>query len=198
MKSERGKKYALIAAICYEIYAIYTIISFRNAAGFRFILWIALLGIAATLFMKNRKAVIVTVGLRALYEAYWLICNFFSLSFYILPLCNFVGYIAVIGLVVLALRERRVGKKVVKKLWFVPAAVVGLGQITVLLEDISHYIISRFGGWGAVPRVYAGNMFEFGVEFVALLFVGMWLRESASPTQVAPIATPASDSVSTL
>ena len=77
-KTESGKKYALIAAICYAVYAIYNIIDgiiyvsnyeYATITVFNILFWIGMLGMAVALFVKNQKIVIAAAGDNALLGA---------------------------------------------------------------------------------------------------------------------------------
>ena len=165
-KTESGKKYALIAAICYAVYAIYNIIDviiyvsnyeYATITVFKILFWIRMLGMAVALFVKNQKIVIAAAGVNALLGAYYTV-TYFSLW----NLCDFLAYASVVVFVILTLK----GNDVVKKIWFVPAAVLLLGCV-----------ISA--AWK--------SMLVSIVEIVALLFVGMWIKEDATPAEAAPV-----------
>ena len=173
-KTESGKKYALIAAICYAVYAIYNIIDgiiyvsnyeYATITVFNILFWIGMLGMAVALFVKNQKIVIAAAGVNALLGAYYIVA-YFSLW----NLCDFLAYASVVVFVILTLK----GNDVVKKIWFVPAAVLLLGCVIDWIEFLSATWIWK-------------SMLVSIVEIVALLFVGMWIKEDATPAEAAPV-----------
>lgn len=173
-KTESGKKYALISAICYAVYAIYNIIDviiyvsnyeYATITVFKILFWIGMLGMAVALFVKNQKIVIAAAGVNALLGAYYIV-TYFSLW----NLCDFLAYASVVVFVILTLK----GNDVVKKIWFVPAAVLLLGCVIDWIEFLSATWIWK-------------SMLVSIVEIVALLFVGMWIKEDATPAEAAPV-----------
>lgn len=173
-KTESGKKYALIAAICYAVYAIYNIIDgiiyvsnyeYATITVFNILFWIGMLGMAVALFVKNQKIVIAAAGVNTMLGAYYIV-TYFSLW----NLCDFLAYASVVVFVILTLK----GNDVVKKIWFVPAAVLLLGCVIDWIEFLSATWIWK-------------SMLVSIVEIVALLFVGMWIKEDATPAEAAPV-----------
>lgn len=176
-KTESGKKYALIAAICYAVYAIYDIINviifvsnFEHATitVFNILFWIGMLGMAVALFVKNQKIVIAAAGVNALLGAYYIV-TYFSLW----NLCDFLAYASVVVFVILTLK----GNDVVKKIWFVPAAVLLLGCVIGWIT----------GGYFEVLSAAWKSMLVSIVEIVALLFAGMWVKEIVAPAEASPV-----------
>lgn len=176
-KTESGKKYALIAAICYAVYAIYNIIDviiyvsnyeYATITVFKILFWIRMLGMAVALFVKNQKIVIAAAGVNALLGAYYIV-TYFSLW----NLCDFLAYASVVVFVILTLK----GNDVVKKIWFVPAAVLLLGCVIGWIT----------GGYFEFLSAAWKSMLVSIVEIVALLFVGMWIKEDATPAEAAPV-----------
>lgn len=176
-KTESGKKYALIAAICYAVYAIYNIINriiyvsnseYATITVFNILFWIGMLGMAVALFMKNQKIVIAAAGVNALLGAYYIV-SYFSLW----NLCDFLAYASVVVFVALTLK----GNDVVKKIWFVPAAVLLLGCVIGWIT----------GGYFEFLSAAWKSMLVSIVEIVALLFVGMWVKEVVAPAEASPV-----------
>ena len=176
-KTESGKKYALIAAICYAVYAIYNIINgiiyvsnseYATITVFNILFWIGMLGMAVALFVKNQKIVIAAAGVNALLGAYYIV-TYFSLW----NLCDFLAYASVVVFVVLTLK----GNDVVKKIWFVPAAVLLLGCVIGWIT--SGYFEFLSAAWK--------SMLVSIVEIVALLFAGMWVKEIVAPAEASPV-----------
>ena len=171
---ESGKKYALIAAICYAVYAIYNIIDgiiyvsnyeYATITVFNILFWIGMLGMAVALFVKNQKIVIAAAGVNALLGAYYIV-TYFSLW----NLCDFLAYASVVVFVILTLK----GNDVVKKIWFVPAAVLLLGCVIDWIEFLSATWIWK-------------SMLVSIVEIVALLFAGMWVKEIVAPAEASSV-----------
>lgn len=124
-----------------------------------------MLGMAVALFVKNQKIVIAAAGVNTLLGAYYIV-TYFSLW----NLCDFLAYASVVVFVILTLK----GNDVVKKIWFVPAAVLLLGCVIDWIEFLSATWIWK-------------SMLVSIVEIVALLFVGMWIKEDATPAEAAPV-----------
>ena len=173
-KTESGKKYALIAATCYAVYAIYNIIDviiyvsnyeYATITVFKILFWIGMLGMAVALFVKNQKIVIAAAGVNALLGAYYIV-TYFSLW----NLCDFLAYASVVVFVILTLK----GNDVVKKIWFVPVAVLLLGCVIDWIEFLSATWIWK-------------SMLVSIVEIVALLFAGMWVKEIVAPAEASPV-----------
>lgn len=176
-KTESGKKYALIAAICYAVYAIYNIINriiyvsnskYATITVFNILFWIGMLGMAVALFVKNQKIVIAAAGVNALLGAYYIV-TYFSLW----NLCDFLAYASVVVFVILTLK----GNDVVKKIWFVPAAVLLLGCVIGWITG--RYFEYLSAAWK--------SMLVSIVEIVALLFAGMWVKEIVAPAEASPV-----------
>ncbi len=173
-KSETGKKYFLIAAICYMVLGLYSIVarifishSFVEHIVSSVIFWIATIGMATALFMKNKKAVVAAAGVKALYVAYYTISSF-SLS----NLCDFIAYAGAVVLIVLSIK----GNSAVKEIWFIPA----LAQLVSYIIDwiLWHYFRFHYFYWKTV-------LFAL-VEIAGLLFTGMWIKGDATSAQAAP------------
>ena len=183
-KTESGKKYALIAAICYAVYAIYNIIDgiiyvsnyeYATITVFNILFWIGMLGMAVALFVKNQKIVIAAAGVNTLLGAYYIVTYFslWNLCDFLGNLCDFLAYASVVVFVILTLK----GNDVVKKIWFVPAAVLLLGCVIGWING--GYFRYLSAAWKPIL---------FGiVEIAALLFAGMWLKEDAMPAEASPV-----------
>lgn len=167
----------MIAAICYAVYAIYNIINgiifvsnseYATITVFNILFWIGMLGMAVALFVKNQKIVIAAAGVNALLGAYYIV-TYFSLW----NLCDFLAYASVVVFVILTLK----GNDVVKKIWFVPAAVLFLGCVIGWIT----------GGYFEVLLAAWKSMLVSIVEIVALLFAGMWVKEIVAPAEASPV-----------
>ena len=177
VKTDNAKKFSLIAAICYTIYALYNIINriiyvsnsdYATITALNIIFWIAALGMAVTLFMKNKKAVVAAAGVNALLGAYYII-SYFSLW----NLCDFVAYAGAVVLIALSIK----GNSAAKKIWFVPALALLVGCVIGWING--GYFRYLSAAWKPIL---------FGiVEIAALLFAGMWLKEDAMPAETAPV-----------
>ena len=184
-KTENAKKFSLIAAICYTIYALYYIIiqiiyvsNFDSVTitALCVIFWISALGMAVTLFMKNKKAVVAAAGVYALFVAYCIncYCNHWKISYFSLwNLCDFVAYAGAVVLIALSIK----GNSAVKKIWFVPALVLLVGFVIGWIN--SGYLRFLSIVWVDILL----GLFEIG----ALLFVGMWIKEDTTPAAAAPV-----------
>ena len=176
-KTESGKKYALIAAICYAVYAIYNIINriiyvsnseYATITVFNILFWIGMLGMAVALFVINQKIVIAAAGVNALLGAYYIV-TYFSLW----NLCDFVAYAGAVVLIALSIK----GNSTVKKIWFIPALVLLIGCVIGWING--GYFRYLSAAWKPIL---------FGlVEIAALLFVGMGIKEDATPVEAAPV-----------
>lgn len=173
-KTENAKKFSLIAAICYTIYAIYKVIisvsnsDYATITALGVIFPIAALGMAVTLFMKNKKAVVAAAGVNALLGTYSII-NYLSLG----NLCDFVAYAGAVVLIALSIK----GNSAVKKIWFVPALVLLVGCVIGWI---------KYGSFRYLSVQWRPILFSI-VEIAALLFAGMWLKEDAMPAEAAPV-----------
>ncbi len=186
-KLKKGKKYALIAAICYAIDVILSIISWIGDIILSIIGWIGYveydhypimaldvvsivifwsiwIGFAVTLFMEKMKALIFLVGAYVLYY----ICNtaISGIIFYFPNLIRFFAYGALFVVVGFALN----GSSAVRKLWVLPSAVMMLQYILHLIFVGNPYYM--FGSWSLMIRAI--------VEVAALVFVGLWLKENVT------------------
>ena len=101
-----------MAGVCYGIKGLYIIIThityalesdYAPITALDIIFWIAMLGMAVTLFLKNEKAIIAAAGVNALLDLYYFV-HYFSLS----GLLDFVAYASVVALLVFALKKNDV------------------------------------------------------------------------------------------
>lgn len=180
-KSESGKKYALVAAICYVVCATYNIINriiyvsnsdYDSITVLDVLYWIAIIGMAVALFTKKDKILLGAVGINALLGAYYIISYFsyfslWNLLFSLRYLLNFVSYAALTALLVLALK----GNVSVKKIWFVPGAAASLGCLIGWIQ---------YGYFSYISATWKMMFFNV-IEIAAIFFIGMWLKESVAP-----------------
>lgn len=175
MKSESSKKYALIAAICFAVYVLRNIIKavtltiqnpgYLSYLGIQiWIYWGGMLGMAAALFLRNKKIVIGASGVLALRYAYFTFMNSFLLEFF--------EYAIIVVLIILSLKESAVPKKI----WFVPAALL-------LVGSVEHWITY---GYFSLLSEAGKDMLLKTIEIAALFFTGLWLRGDPAPAKAAP------------
>lgn len=180
-KSESGKRYAQIAAICYAIILIYRIIIridvFKEdwyKIGVISGIWlIILIGYVVTLFLKNTKAVLLVIGVDLLRNVYYLI-YFFS-AWIVL---RFMVSIVLVILILMAIR----GDSAVKKLWFIPGIVMMLGDICLLI----YTQCDSFFSYANLGLALSTTLFDL-IDVMALIFIGMWLKEKVAFVSVAPV-----------
>lgn len=159
------KPYAFMAGVCYAIYGLYKIIEritfvqnskYASITALNVIFWIAMIGIAVALFLKNEKAVIAAAGVNALIELYELIAYFNFLNLF----C-FIAYALVITLILLTLKKNIV----VQKIWFTAGVAQLLGPLIY---------------WDLIYVLYMPKPWIFFslVEVGGLLLIGLWLKEN--------------------
>lgn len=192
-KSETEKKYSLIAAICYTVYVLYCIINaivfvlqydYATITAWDIIFWIPSISMAVALFMKNKKAVVVAAGIKVLYNAcyfFFYVRHLFSDSKYFLYDCVYflwkfsalAAYISAVVLIILSIKCN----SIVKKIWFLPSVVLISGCII-------HWITNHY--FFMFSHVWDSMLFSI-LECVALLFVGMWIKEGITASNTAPV-----------
>lgn len=161
--------FSLIAAMCFFIYAIFNLIYLGHRLKFTTLLYYigivsSTAAMSVTLVIKNKKAVMVAAIISAILPFIHLLAYLISYSSFLLSdIFDVLAYVGVIVLIVLSLKRN----KIVKKIWFVPAATMFLFEIPTVISIISvlatGYRLSRL-----IILVSA---------IVALLFVGLWLKE---------------------
>ena len=173
--------YSLIAAIIYTVIAVCTILKIVSVPSFRpaflpdnrgaysigncIVNWIVLLGLPVTLFMKNKKAVAAIASVQFPYRFFISVC-----LLQIWPILNLLDYAVLIGLIVLAIKE----KKCVKKIWFLPCALSFSEKIIGWIRFGFTFLTENSGAWGVL------DILQIIAEFFALLFVGMWIKDNIS------------------
>lgn len=174
ISTDKGKKYALIAAICYLIIATYEIIyrinivrnyDFASITALNILFWIILISFAVALFIKKTKALIFVAGADAMLNIYYLI------SYFTLPnLFTFIASGILVFILVLSLN----GNDIVKKLWFIPGLARIFSNIIIWIsyEYFSHISIA----WKFI-------LLDI-INAAALIFIGLWLegKDTAAPT----------------
>lgn len=168
MQKSEKKPYALMAGVCYGINGLYTIITrityalesdYAPITALNIIFWIAMLGMAVTLFLKNEKAIIAAAGVNALLDLYYFV-HYFSLS----DLLNFVAYASVVALLVFALKKN----DVVQKVWFIAGAAMLLG---CLIGWIDGYLYFSY-----ISESWKSILFSL-IEIGGLTLLGLWIKE---------------------
>ena len=173
-KSEIGKKYALVAAICYAAIAIYSIInpiiSAHNYPGYvsitavNILTWVILIGFAVVLFMKNKKALLAVAGVNTVLNMYFLI-QYFSLF----NLFDFIAYAALIIIIILALKSNISATKI----WFSAAVLLFVGSLIMWIE---------YGYFSYLSAAWKSILVTI-IECVALMLSGMWIKNDLSPAE---------------
>ena len=175
--AENGKKYSIIAAICFAVLAVYYVISdivYYSGNEYSFLSfldilsWAIAIGFAVTLFLKNKFAVTIVSGIYALLHAYYIV-RFFSLY----DLLHFLAIVAVVVILALSLKNNQITKKI----WFIGAALLFVGTLIFWIQD---------GCFEYISVVWKAMLSDL-VEIVAFLFVGLWVKESITSGQTAPV-----------
>jgi len=175
--TEKKSNFSLIAAIIYAVIAVYTIINrivyvnsseYASITAINIIYWIVLIGLAVTLFMKNKKAVVFAAGANALLNVYYLV-EWFSLW----NLFYFLAYAVFVVIIILALK----GNAVAKKIWFLAGALLFVGSMIGWIQ----------GGYFAYISAAWKSLLVGIAEIVALVFSGMWLKDDIASVADAPV-----------
>lgn len=168
MQKSEKKPYALMAGVCYGIKGLYNIITrityalesdYAPITALNIIFWIAMLGMAVTLFLKNEKAIIAAAGVNALLDLYCFV-HYFSLS----DLLDFVAYASVVALLVFALKKN----DVVQKVWFIAGAAMLLECLIVWIDD--------YGYFSYISESWKSILFSL-IEIGGLTLLGLWIKE---------------------
>lgn len=175
--TENGKKYSIIAAICFAVLAVYYVISdivyysgneYSSLSSLDILGWAIAIGFAVTLFLKNKFAVTIVSGICALLHVYYIV-RYFSLY----NLLDLLAIVAVVVILVLSLKNNQITKKI----WFIGAALLFVGTLILWIQGRYFTFISA--AWKV--------MLSALVEIVAFLFVGLWVKESITTGQTAPV-----------
>ncbi len=172
---QKQETYAIIAGVIYIILAMYNFIDWWMAdyyhSDFQVLIGpVLLVGMAVTLFIKNKKAVAFAAGANALFciigfalgiynifFSYPRITSFnmWTLLYVLFYLFKLFAYIALIIIIVVPFKKIQT----LKKLWYIPG-------ILFLLGTTIYFFINR-------------NLTEFlqlPVETIALFLTGLWLK----------------------
>lgn len=173
-KTKFGNIYAQVAAFCLVLFCMISIsiaaanayycswndIDYTEFIICRIIEWIAAIGMAASAVMNSRKGVAIAAGVRALLCVYY-IMGYFDLW----NLLCLIAYAALVVITFLPLKE----KPVVKKIWFIPGALM---LLNTLIEWARYG--EQYSGIGRLCDV---------VLCVGLILAGMWRRSFGASTQ---------------
>ncbi len=171
---QKQETYAIIAGVIYIILAIFNFI-IRYIFGdynqlYQSIEPVLLIGMATTLFIKNKKAVAFAAGANALFciigfalgiynifFGYPRITSFglWTLLYVLFSLFKLFAYISLIIISVVPFKKAQT----IKKLWYIPG-------VLFLLATIIHFFYSAY--WVEILQLAVGS--------IALFLVGMWLK----------------------
>ena len=171
-----GKKFAIIAALCYAVTVLYNIITrisfVDSVVGVHFIIsWVIIIALAVALFLRSKKSVVVAAGANILCYLYYLI-NYFS----VWHLFDFLAYAILVVVIVLAIK----GSAAISKMWFLAGATLLLGNMIGWFQF--NYFSRLSGTWEAI-------LFAV-VEAAALILCGLWLKNDTSTIASAPVNEP--------
>ncbi len=174
---QKQETYAIIAGVIYIILAMYNFIDWWMAdyyhSDFQVLIGpVLLVGMAVTLFIKNKKAVAFAAGANALYYVILLIYEIYSYGVYPLLVCILLELFAYLALIVISVTTLK-KSQTIKKLWYIPG-------ILFLLATVIYFFI----------RMYWMEISQLAVESIALFLAGLWLKvdsytakEDVPPTQ---------------
>ncbi len=177
--NSKGKELAVMSAICYMIFTLYSIIPrFKGAfSGTTFntvyflLLWICLIGLTVSIFIRNKKAVMIFAIINTVVQFY----EVFTKAGYgfspMIEIFDVVAYLLFIMLLSLNANKSRT----IKKLYLIPGAIALLKCILILL-------LSGAGkNWGMLLFSKANENWEIFVFLVvesgALFYAGFWLND---------------------
>lgn len=171
LNAKNGKEYAISTAICFVFIAVYKVIQsidlYSNPYYFydwRDYLDLAIyIGLAVTLFLKNKYLVTIVFGINALFSVTFFDVHGGSIYNFVY-LLDLLTHIAVVVILVLSIKNNQITKKI----WFIGGALV-LVRTLIIFCFQRHYIS---------PVLY--------FEMEAFLFVGLWAKESIISKETAP------------
>lgn len=189
MQKSKQKPYALMAGVCYGICGLYSIIT-RTAYGrgyfilstnaLNIVFYIATIGMAVALFLKNEKAVIAAAGVHTIYALYYCLQSLFVRRSWwgTFLQCFFVtaAYASVVALLLLTLKKNAV----VQKIWFVAGAAP-------LLGNLIYWIEGGYFSWISERWIWKSMLFSL-IEIAGLILLGLWIKEhDFTPSEVEPV-----------
>lgn len=167
MQKSDNKPYALLAGVCYAIYGLYNMINrityvqnseYASITALNIIFWIAMIGMAVALFLKNEKVVVAAAGVNALLDLYYLTSYF---SFW--NLFDFIAYALVVALILLTLKKNAIAQKI----WFASGAALLLGNLIGWID---------YGYFSYISGTWKSILFSL-VEIGGLILIGLWVKE---------------------
>lgn len=186
--AENGKKYSIIAAICFAAVAVIGVIfdiiyysgnEYRSLSFFNILGLAILIGFSVTLFINNRFAVTIVSGIYALYYVYDIVRDFSLQGL----LHSLVG-VTVVVILVLSLKNNQITKKIfTKNNWFFGAVLLFVGTLISLWDQRGYLENNTSDAW---ILILMGLVFRV-VKIVPFLFVGLWVKESITSSQTAPV-----------
>lgn len=178
--TKSARIFCSIAAICYIIYVAFCAgdywfkLYYSTAVGSILVPLIAV-ATAVTLLVKNKKAVIVVMGINAIFYGYCVVRDLIlraSLDNIIDGVNIAAAYFGLFALIILSLK----GNAIVRKIWFVPAAVSLLGVAILAVGYWQH--VRTWAGIEAYMQIIGVHLLSDLIIVVAQFFVGMWLKKS--------------------
>ena len=184
-KFSNEKKLSLTAAICYAAYVLGVVVNLLDdilysglfLLSVHLILAVPSIAMAVGLFIQNKKVIAIAAGA----STFLCMLTFISavhdsfLALLSVAVCA-AAYMSVIVLLSLS----HTGNTVVKKIWFVPAALLLLGF--AIMEIRYFYTVTQYFLLVLAPWRFVQNS---SWAVAALLFFGLWFKES-----FAPVTTP--------
>ena len=171
-KTKIKRKSSLIAAIIYAVYAVGSIISAINWVNMpeyvikseyviatEIIQGVVLTGLAVSLFMNNKKAVIFAAGVNTLRRGYYLV-KWFNLM-------NLFGFLSYVVFVVIAIMTIK-GNAVAKRIWFLAGSLLFVG----VMIDWIYYGFFKYNSMEVLLTEIP--------EIAALVFAGVWIKDDIS------------------
>lgn len=184
-KTNNGKIFAIIAALLYAVGAVWSIIEtiatlndypWYPTEGIVILVFSCLIlaAFSIAMFLRNKIVLAVTAGIAIAFHIYLLARSSGDVS--ISSVFSLLVYISLIALAVMALNN----VQAVKYLWFLPCALLLIGNLIVWIE----YDYFEFFS-------YVWKTVTLGlIEIVALLFAGLWLKEEVSDSNAPKYYSP--------
>lgn len=185
--TKSARIFCSIAAICYIIYVAFCAgdywfkLYYSTAVGSILVPLIAVATVV-TLLVKNKKAVIVVMGINAIFYGYCVVRDLIWGASWgdIIDGVNIAAaYFGLFALIILSLK----GNAIVRKIWFVPAAVSLLG-VAIFAVDYWQRVGTRLG-IEIYLHIIGVHLLSDLIIVVAQFFVGMWLKEDTVVTKTA-------------
>lgn len=160
---KQGRKFALISAVCFLLCALYNIIPYIDSfyygrpikiAGY-VLLWIGLIGLVVTLFLCNKKFVLIATCFTIL--GYCLRRFIYTINLY-----SILMILAYITLAIIAFLSAK-GNVIVTRIWFLAGAIYFLVCLIIAFDAGFNYLFNL-------------SFLSMILESVALLFAGLWLK----------------------